>query len=327
MEWGPDGETILTATTAPRLRIGNGFKVWHYSGALLHETVWAEGQELNQVLWQRFSDGVFTEKPISNVKVQGIQPSQPQSSKAVYVPPNIRSGGAPPSRAGGGVGHTPVERPLVPGLPIGYKVSQGQRKKERNAKRTEPQKTNAEVGNANTQPNAKPPNHANATQQQQQQPPSQGQNPSGNNNNRIQRQPRKAQMNNQNHTNASGSNNNQSNHSSSKHSNDSSPTNQNDVNNDGNVTGADNENQLDRPNRNRNRRSRNKSDSVVVSTGDPEKDKQIRQRIRTIQQKIRDIGKLKAKRDMGETIDGNQLSKINTENDLIKELNALKVGA
>lgn len=93
MEWCPDGEHFLTATTAPRLRIGNGFKVWHYSGALLHETAWPAGQELLQVIWQKYEDNVFKEKPISNVKVQGIEPSQPQSSKAVYVPPNIRSGG------------------------------------------------------------------------------------------------------------------------------------------------------------------------------------------------------------------------------------------
>lgn len=93
LEWGPDGETILTATTAPRLRIGNnwrtiliffyylkrncvvkrhclsfsfrtgnGFKVWHYSGSLLHESMWPTGQELLQVIWQRYADGTFTEK-------------------------------------------------------------------------------------------------------------------------------------------------------------------------------------------------------------------------------------------------------------------------
>ena len=83
MEWGPDGEKLVTATTAPRLRIGNGFKVWHYSGALLHETVWPTGQELYETVWQKYADGFFTEKPISNVKVAGIQPTQPQSSKAI----------------------------------------------------------------------------------------------------------------------------------------------------------------------------------------------------------------------------------------------------
>ncbi|EDV29224.1 uncharacterized protein TRIADDRAFT_18281, partial [Trichoplax adhaerens] len=36
-EWSPDGQYFATATTAPRLRQGNGYKIWHYSGSLLHE--------------------------------------------------------------------------------------------------------------------------------------------------------------------------------------------------------------------------------------------------------------------------------------------------
>lgn len=122
MEWCPDGEKILTATTAPRLRIANGFKVWHYSGALLHETPWPAGQELLQAIWQKYEENVFTEKPISNVKVQGIEPSQPQSSKAVYVPPNIRSGGASVFGSSPRGNHQPVERGPIPGKMLFYRI-------------------------------------------------------------------------------------------------------------------------------------------------------------------------------------------------------------
>lgn len=109
--------------------MGNGFKVWHYSGALLHETTWPEGQELLEVLWQKYNDGVCTEQPISNVKVEGIQSAQPQASKAIYVPPNARPGGA--------MAYSPRTdaRGPIPGIPINYKVSQGQMKKQRNARK------------------------------------------------------------------------------------------------------------------------------------------------------------------------------------------------
>ncbi|KAG6800892.1 eukaryotic translation initiation factor 2A [Apis mellifera caucasica] len=89
-EWSPDGEHFMTATTAPRLRMGNGFKIWHYTGTLLYERPWNEQEELWEVLWQTFSPGTFPEKPISYKAVEGIAPSQPQASKQVYRPPSAR---------------------------------------------------------------------------------------------------------------------------------------------------------------------------------------------------------------------------------------------
>ena len=52
LEWAPDGIHFLTATTAPRLRIGNGYKIWHYSGALLHEKQMDAQEELYEVCWK-----------------------------------------------------------------------------------------------------------------------------------------------------------------------------------------------------------------------------------------------------------------------------------
>ncbi|KAK9307333.1 hypothetical protein QLX08_002341 [Tetragonisca angustula] len=90
LQWSPDGEHFMTATTAPRLRMGNGFKIWHYTGTLLYERPWNEQEELWEVLWQTFPLETFPEKPISYKAVEGIAPSQPQASKQVYRPPSAR---------------------------------------------------------------------------------------------------------------------------------------------------------------------------------------------------------------------------------------------
>ncbi|XP_066588986.1 eukaryotic translation initiation factor 2A [Prorops nasuta] len=90
LEWSPDGEHFMTATTAPRLRMGNGFKIWHYTGTLLYERPWNEQEELWEVCWQSFSANTFPEKPINYKAVNGITPSQPQASKQAYRPPSAR---------------------------------------------------------------------------------------------------------------------------------------------------------------------------------------------------------------------------------------------
>lgn len=87
LEWAPTGDIYFTATCAPRLRMSNGFKVWHYSGALLHETMWPEKQELLELIWQTAAVGTVTEPVITSEKVEGIASSQPQPSAAKYVPP------------------------------------------------------------------------------------------------------------------------------------------------------------------------------------------------------------------------------------------------
>lgn len=89
-QWSPDGEHYMTATTAPRLRMGNGFKIWHYSGTLLYERPWNEQEQLWEVLWQTFPSSTFPEKAISYKAVEGIAPSQPQASKQAYRPPSAR---------------------------------------------------------------------------------------------------------------------------------------------------------------------------------------------------------------------------------------------
>jgi translation initiation factor 2A len=47
--WAPDGQHFVTATTAPRLRIDNGYRIWHYTGKMLFEYS-AEKYELWEVI-------------------------------------------------------------------------------------------------------------------------------------------------------------------------------------------------------------------------------------------------------------------------------------
>lgn len=62
-QWSPDGEHILTATTAPRLRVSNGFKVWNYLGEnKFTHMVPANNNELWQVQWQ---PGVYPVKLVA----------------------------------------------------------------------------------------------------------------------------------------------------------------------------------------------------------------------------------------------------------------------
>ncbi|XP_044266198.1 eukaryotic translation initiation factor 2A [Tribolium madens] len=91
LEWSPDGIHFLTATTAPRLRIGNGYKIWHYSGALLHEKNSGLQEELYEVCWKKFPKYAFKDPVITSEKVEGIATSQPVASKQAYRPPSARN--------------------------------------------------------------------------------------------------------------------------------------------------------------------------------------------------------------------------------------------
>lgn len=48
-EWSPDGKHILTATVSPRLRVDNGLRIWHVGGGLMYNE---EMHELYHVVWR-----------------------------------------------------------------------------------------------------------------------------------------------------------------------------------------------------------------------------------------------------------------------------------
>jgi translation initiation factor 2A len=100
IEWCADGKHLLTSTTSPRLRVGNGFRLWHYTGSLLYENVDnsepSKNLELYDVIWQPRPN--LYKKP----RVDSKAPPQPnlisqsklskfQASAGKYVPPSERN--------------------------------------------------------------------------------------------------------------------------------------------------------------------------------------------------------------------------------------------
>lgn len=155
LEWSPTGDVFMTATTAPRLRMSNGFKIWHHTGALLHETHWAEKQELLEIIWQKYATGTLKEPTVSNVKVEGIASKTPQASKQKYVPPGMRNSVS--AGSGETASSASTARAPIPGLPPGYRsaAQQAKDKKQKNKNKNKPNEGAANPGNnkpANGQP-------------------------------------------------------------------------------------------------------------------------------------------------------------------------------
>ncbi|XP_059049080.1 eukaryotic translation initiation factor 2A [Achroia grisella] len=87
LQWDPRGETFLTATTYPRLTVGNGYKIWHYTGALLHKHVCQEKENLLGIYWR---PGQYPKSELSRAAPKGIEDSTPKPVGA-YRPPGARN--------------------------------------------------------------------------------------------------------------------------------------------------------------------------------------------------------------------------------------------
>lgn len=103
-EWLPCGRFILTATTAPRLRVDNGFKVWHASGQLCFLK---EYSELHAIGWrpQPISDfphlKTLEAAPEPHhlthehaLKKKALLEAAAAKPKGAYRPPHARNGTA-----------------------------------------------------------------------------------------------------------------------------------------------------------------------------------------------------------------------------------------
>eukprot|EP00096_Caligus_rogercresseyi_P014370 TRINITY_DN687_c0_g1_i1.p1 TRINITY_DN687_c0_g1~~TRINITY_DN687_c0_g1_i1.p1 ORF type:complete len:583 (-),score=210.39 TRINITY_DN687_c0_g1_i1:94-1842(-) len=94
LKWSPDGKIFVTSTCAPRLRIGNGYKIWHYTGSLLYEKEYEKESELWEVLWKP-SLKPLPAFPIATAPVKGIKSSTHVSSQQAYRPPMARDRNVP----------------------------------------------------------------------------------------------------------------------------------------------------------------------------------------------------------------------------------------
>ncbi|KAI6205220.1 Eukaryotic translation initiation factor 2A [Aphelenchoides besseyi] len=115
-EWAPDGQHFMTATTAPRLRIDNNYRVWKYTGQMVCEKLLFREEkhvELLQIMFKpmpnvysKFAVQQLTaddrkklmtmkapsaEHPVNNMQKVGIV-----SQNSRYVPPALRKGHNPP---------------------------------------------------------------------------------------------------------------------------------------------------------------------------------------------------------------------------------------
>jgi translation initiation factor 2A len=127
-EWSPCGRYLLTATLTPRLRVDNGFKMWHHSGTLIYEEA---VDELYQIGYRPEPASRYPMRSISPppnpVK---ILPTAGGGAKAAavptgaYRPPHLRGSATPTSlseRAAAldGIGKSPTSQRRVVGAKSG----------------------------------------------------------------------------------------------------------------------------------------------------------------------------------------------------------------
>ncbi|CAD7701889.1 unnamed protein product [Ostreobium quekettii] len=96
LEWAPDGRHVLTALTAPRLRVDNGFQVLTYYGEKLHHEQFTE---LFEARWVAAPQGTYPDRPQSpdrataasegSASASGARGGQEKSTSS-YVAPHLR---------------------------------------------------------------------------------------------------------------------------------------------------------------------------------------------------------------------------------------------
>ncbi|KAJ8658740.1 hypothetical protein O0I10_005464 [Lichtheimia ornata] len=98
-EWSPCGRYIMTATLTPRLRVDNGFKMWHHSGSLIYEE---SVDELFQVGWRPEPASAYPamrglSPPPKPIKISAGKTPAASSPKpaGAYRPPHLRGNNAP----------------------------------------------------------------------------------------------------------------------------------------------------------------------------------------------------------------------------------------
>ncbi|CAG8631419.1 13826_t:CDS:2, partial [Ambispora leptoticha] len=94
--WSPDGRFIMTATLSPRLRVDNGYKIWHYTGVLVYAR---NINELLQVGWRPASVELYPMRSSLSPAppaAKNIQEFAVKSTpKGAYRPPHARGQATP----------------------------------------------------------------------------------------------------------------------------------------------------------------------------------------------------------------------------------------
>ncbi|PVV02126.1 hypothetical protein BB560_003431, partial [Smittium megazygosporum] len=103
LNWSPCGRYLMAATLSPRLRVDNGFSIWHYSGQPVHRRYI---NELYDVQWCPKPASLFPQKGkldkipaniVVHIDKNSTKPETPVSNKpaGVYRPPHARNSPTP----------------------------------------------------------------------------------------------------------------------------------------------------------------------------------------------------------------------------------------
>lgn len=120
--WSPDSQFVLTATTAPRLRVDNGFRVWHVKGQLMY------GQDFPELFaadWRPLPSDTFpsghtiSEAPEAHPSAAGAKESKAATSTTkpagAYRPPHARGQPERAARGSLAASNAPASGPNVRG--------------------------------------------------------------------------------------------------------------------------------------------------------------------------------------------------------------------
>ncbi|CAL8374616.1 eukaryotic translation initiation factor 2A isoform X1 [Gadus morhua] len=151
--WCPDGEHIVTATCSPRLRVSNGYKIWHYTGTLLHKEETPAGKELWEVRWQPSPAGTFPERPVKyQAAPSPLGSTQPTTTQA-YRPPAMRN---QPATASTKLHEEEAPQDMRPGSdrqPVSKAALKNQKKREAKKASKQEAKPDAAEPHSNSAPN------------------------------------------------------------------------------------------------------------------------------------------------------------------------------
>jgi translation initiation factor 2A len=139
LHWGPDGQSLLTATCSPRLKIGNGYKFWDYHGNAKHSLTVPEGEEIWDVMWKPAAPGTFQKPRIEYLPQAGATTSAGTGDApvAAYRPPMARNQPMKEFK----LHHSddedgPAAAKYIPGLPKSASAQKNKKKKEKAANKS-----------------------------------------------------------------------------------------------------------------------------------------------------------------------------------------------
>ncbi|KAJ1340142.1 hypothetical protein BSLG_005229 [Batrachochytrium salamandrivorans] len=87
-EWSPDGKHIMTSILYKRLKVDNGIKIWHYTGALVHQI---QVKEMYQTVWMPASRDLWPDRAALSPPPKSLATPALPASEGKYRPPGARN--------------------------------------------------------------------------------------------------------------------------------------------------------------------------------------------------------------------------------------------